>query len=777
MEVNEYFTKENLKEFLAWLRDKEPYVKYDDPRLRSGLELYKSYIDNDGKLLVGEEENNELVIKQGKYYYDNSSDGISGIKFGKFKTVDNTVMGESAIQFKTKNTQDIIKSEGGDDWNWITNIGTNSSDYVPVFKPDSTYLIHLTSDHKKVFAEVNHCETINMSDIVVGDSKVFIEITYETSSNSVSVISSEWLKKSNIINIVSDILFAADGSNYSSVELSALKNTNKLSCSSNNPKLLIQFTEEDICNIDLSYLLNNISFKTFKIQMPARRISSMRYMFAGGSAISSFYKTCYSIDLTGITNPDDFFLRGGNPDDMYVGMFMNRKLQADNDGTKLKLFGRIDGAKRGIDTSKATNLSYMFCNGPLKNVHCCPDENQTSSIKGSDTNYEHGVPNILRCLSFDSCINFKSMFSGCDISKINFFYILKNFNWDNRLNNHSKSNELNCDFSGMFQSTNIENIDGISNFIYKVFKVPMTNGEKLKRVTSINLSYLFDSCNNINDASKFFNINSIGDFFRFESGLETINMSGMFSNCPNLSNTPTLILRHYSYDYNTKDEYNPKLKDIDMSGMFQNSGNSLSDDKFNFRSFENWELSFDTELSIEGEDAKYNSVLNELKMNNMFNNCPLWKLGKQNRSFIFCNAGDIDKPCKSKLIPFNGSAGNITSAMQCTGMFQNTVSNNTSYNLTFNIWTGDIDVYDDNQESINGIGETGIKFDTFEDYQDMLDTNNSGIYSIIYDEHGKETGNASVRQSILQYGLISKIYYSNRGFCKRIVQHANGLAK
>lgn len=555
------------------------FARYDKAKKYAGLELKEISVNEKGVLNIGEEidENNgEWGIKQGKFYhYVDNGIKMTSIKFSQFKTIDDTIMGEAVIQFEVGDKDIIIDGLNALGWKWYQN-GSNINN--PVFKRNSLYMIHITTDHKVCFAELNTFEELSTP------KERCVEIIYANSSNTVELFNLNWYKNYN--GLIRNIYFAADGENYSLIDRSLFDNNNKLNCSSINPKLLIEFIEakeqddESNCNINFTNMLHDINFDQFYVRkLDANRIKSMKGMFSASYTTSTAKFT--SIDLTGILNPAGFFVKGAE-DTMFVDMFKNRRMNSDTSGENLKLFD--NGC--GINTSKATNLARMFMNGPLQPAHC-------------DQNKENNIINGLR---FDNCWNYTEMFRGLQCNNIIF---------NNALGSPNKDGEYN--FTGMFSNSSIDNsaISNISNFIKGI-------DEKCKPCTTLKLNSIFEGCNNITDASDF----SFSEIFDNKRALIEVDLTKMFSGCALLTNVPVLSLSHETHKNVTK---------LDLTSMFMDACKSTAN--INFGNFKNWILNFTT--PFENGVAEPTSII---IMDSMFENCPLYKIQNGSGSVLeFCD--------------------------------------------------------------------------------------------------------------------------------------------
>ena len=718
--ANQYFTRENLKNFLEWLKEKEPFETYNRAHQNSGLELkLLDDVDENGILQIGEGDPKRIM--QGSYYY--YLKGVNGINLHDFYVKDNRVMGEAMVQFKTNKNDGTIACDGGDDWKWILSDGG----IVPVLRPDSSYQIHITSDQQEnptIFATLNKFESISVDDVVGGSSNVWIRIEYEVSGNSFEALSTEWLKGIDEL-LINKVLYAADGINFKAISINTLKTNNKLSNSANNPVLIVEFLEDRA--LDFSYLLKNINFDKFNMQIPAKNISSMRGMFMANSS----NKSCTSIDLTGISDSNGFNPEGGvfKPAEAFVELFKGRKLKVDSDGTKLKLFGP---QQSGLNTKYATSLKSMFENGPLLNIHCNPVYDPNNGANDPE-NYKHGPYNIFRRLNVTNCNDFSCMFAGCNINTIDMAWLLSEMDLskvDWILRKESLSKDATCSYAEMFRGTNIkdESVKGIYDFIKTISNYDgYTNKEK--QLKKLYLNGLFNSCSNINEAQIF----DLSSLIRNHPQLKTVNLSQMFMNCKDLNNVPILDIVGYeeisqgsngvtSTIYNP---INPELETVLLSSMFEGSGTARTD--INFNNFYLWRINpFLSKNGIVDYSKNF-----ELKMDQMFYKCPLYKL--KNGSGRVLNFGRRDSDI--------GNGDNC----DMTRMFAETGYQGKPYNINFNMINGFMWEGDPSKTPGNCL-EGGSVWD-FANMYDMLDVKNSGeinIYNPLYGLGHKDYGDSIV---------------------------------
>lgn len=625
-----YFTDENLKTLITWINEK--YMKYDEAKINAGLIVEKleveEGVDEDGSTYKIFNVGENGLIQQGKCYI--ASEPVSKIIFNPYSILNDNIMGEVDIQFRTAGN--FIGADYKDsvaDWKWIN---TNNG-LPPVFKKNSTYQIKLTSDQLgTVFAEVNSFETININGGDVQQTSSFVKISYNPATTDFMPLSNNWLNNSN--NNISQLLYAADGSNYTIIELDSLKKSNNLTRASmeKKPVLMITFNESGM--VDLSELLNNISFDAFKIGINANRILNMCGMFR---STSNKVTSCTSIDMTGITNPSGFFENIECNPLMFVSMFEGRKISNDSEGKNLKLFDvDVDGNYSGLDTSKATTLSRMFYNGAISD------------------RYVSGSNNIFKRLRMDSCYDFSYMFYGCNLSDVYMEDCMQNINWEMR----TKAFKGELSYESMFENTNITDnaltqINGFVNTLSQYF-----NHNNQSHVSVYNLRRLFKGCKYLEDLYRF----DMSHIFEYENQMERFIATEIFANCESALAAPNVRIISNETELTN-------LIQILMDGMFEGAFNNNSN--VDLGNVGNWVIDL------------YNNNDIILDMSRMFAECPLYKL---NKALDICN-----DQSSINLIKEDGPGGEegsiYGSRLVCNEMFIGTAGTG-SYSVNWNLKTG-----------------------------------------------------------------------------------------
>lgn len=757
-----YFTKENFKDFLNYLNESHPFADYDETKFNAGLKLIESSIDNDGILQICTPETQ--TMEQGSYYY--STTPVSGIKFYPYMVKDNKLMGEIMVQFQT--VKDEFNAENFEIPDWIQYWFTSNGSLKPSYKSDSNYQIRITTDQdNNFFGYINKYESINTSDITdsSSDETNWIEIEYivNTSDYKFEAFSKGWVSKNS--NSIKKILFAPDGISYS--EYTPVNFNNNLTATCNYPRIIIEFKERTLLNvcpncgnslewplennicpncgeyintiadINLSDMLSYIDFNTFKSKIDASRISSMANMFSASNKNVS----ANSIDLTGIWNSDNF-RADTNDSYMFTGLFQGRKVN-DPDGTRLKLFGRDkDGKKIGINTSKALSLANMFNNGPLTNKHCNP-------IHSNDENdYINGPFNIIRGLNINTCVNFTSMFNGCNVSKFNLKSWTDNINWASRvdqiLNMLHENNTIQLNFTNMFSGTGIEDdqLNGINEFI-KNISAFNSNSSKNTSVNSYIFTNMFNGCKSIKNASSI----DLEHLFEHDDLLHTITMTGMFEECTGLIEGPI---------FNVSRKNNPNLDSILMERMFKKCGSAIGENStLSFLNFSKWWFDYP---HYESNGSIIKKTAPTISMTSMFEGVPMYKIATSLNSNIF-NFCSNDLTRKSSAVDYR-SANGIYFARSLNNsnmkdMFKNTGLSNKPYHINFNLDFGSIDEYD--QDHINN--------NRFYNLENILDTTNTGNFNILQSKF--DSGDQA-----LFYILQEKMYKNDPNVRNKIRQYS-----
>lgn len=680
--MNKYFTKENFVTFLDFIKNK--YAKYEDVSL-SGLKTMK-LSSSDGILNIGEDVIDDIEgsigmhINQGKYYY--CEEPVAKINFFPYRMCDNRIMGEAAIQFKTENTNEVIEVSGGNDWKWFTGSGQ-----IPSFKGNSIYQINLSSDNADtptIFAEVNSYETINMEEETETQYSSYIKITYNPSDAEFVTANYNWLNK--VGEEVIGVLYAADGKNFENVDIANLKKNNKLRKSSENkPIVLFKFDESSM--VDFTDLLNNVSFYDFEIKINASRIKCMYRMFYNSSNNYKFNK----IDLTGINESNRFFENESCLQQMFVSMFENCSMSGKDDGTKFKLFGKDGDINTGIDTTNATTLSRMFCNGPLTDIHCNPDQ------PNDDLNdFKNGPNNIFRRLRFDKCQNFSGMFSGCKFNDLTFKHIITNLDWNIRT--AISNNEIILDFSNMFEvcpyinGIQLQEIFDLVINLFEYSKATSLDNINKKYVTVLNMDSMFAGCKSMDDLAQF-GLN----WFQSEPYLREIHMAHIFEGCPRAYNVPIISLIT-STEVDNRQLAN--LFIVDMGYMFANSFTVNSE----------YELKNTQQWLIRAEDNP-NIVIS---MESMFENCPLYNI-KSKKLSLWHQESSINLINEDSYI--TGSYI-YESRIRCVNMFADTSNSSKPFDIDWFMKTGKLS------------DSTNKNHLPIMEFKGMLDENNAGRINI-----------------------------------------------